>query len=86
MTLQTNEGTHVPEDSFAIIISGDGAIETVVPTMDADAPLTNGHILIIGLARKLQDPEWTKALIEDTGDILKKAHAMAKAMEETEQV
>lgn len=84
---QTEDGTVIPKTSFALVFSETGKMETIVPPMDADAPLTNGHILIIGLARKLQDADWTNLLIGETGEMLQKAHDLVQALDEsTEKV
>ena len=83
---KTENGTLIPDDAFGLVFGADGQITTVVPTVGEDEPISNGHILIIGLARKLQDPEWAKALLEETSEVLKKAHELATAMNSSEKV
>lgn len=79
---KTDEGTLIPEDSFAIVIGADGQMDTVVPAVGENDPISNGHILIIGLARKLQETEWASKLIEDTTGMLTQMHELAKSLEQ----
>jgi len=68
--LEPTAGTFIPKSSYALVISDTGEVKVIVPELDKDSQLTNGHTLMIGLSLLLRQPGWAEKFIADTNQNL----------------
>jgi len=70
---------NIPEGAYAVIVTAEGEIKVSGP--DQDDGVTNGLLLMIGIARKMNDDKWVSEMINDAENYLV---ARQEATEEVE--
>lgn len=58
----------IPEGAYAVIATAEGEIRVAGP--DQTDGVTNGLLLMVGIARKMSDEQWVSEMIKDAEDYL----------------
>lgn len=59
----TEQLDSIPEGAYAVIVTAKGEIRVAGP--DQDDGVTNGLLLMVGIARKMNDEQWVNEMIAD---------------------
>ena len=68
-------------NAYALIIRNDNQVEIVTPLLEDNAPLTDGHLLMLGMSMLLRQPGWATEVIEQTAKVLTEARDQHHAAE-----
>jgi hypothetical protein len=59
--------------AYALVIRNDNEVQMVSPTLEEGAPLTDGHLLLLGMIMLLNQPGWAQSVVEATAKRLSEA-------------
>jgi len=68
-----NPGLVDLSNAYALVIKDDNQVQIVTPILPDDAPLTDGHLLMLGLVMLLRQPGWATQVVEQTAKVLEEA-------------
>lgn len=75
-------GTEVPpgidlDNDYALVIRNENEVQILCPAVPEGRPLTDGHILMLGLVQLLRQPGWASSLIEQMAKLLMESQKAA---------
>lgn len=71
-------GTHVGENCYGVVLTPEGEIVVIAPSRKQDDPLTDGHLLTMGIAMRLADTEFVQEMIQHSVSEIQDAQQKAQ--------
>lgn len=63
---------------YALVIKNENEVQIICPELPEGAPMTDGHILMLGMVMLLRKPGWASSLIEQTAKLLMESQQAAQ--------